>query len=333
MKTILTLFTISVLLCSCEKLFFEEDLASKDPYTSFEYLWNECNEKYSYFELKNINWDDIKTKYSAKIYEGMTQDSLFNVLAAMLAELRDGHTQLYSYFNTSVYRPYYEEQDNFDWRIIEDHYLFHKYYITGPFLHNFISNNEIGYIRIPNFPGYVRDKHVDFIFERYKDTKGLIIDLRENTGGNPNDMIKIMGPLVDSETLAAYTRIKSGPGHNDFGDLKPLYITPNGNFRYTNKVVVLTDRATFSCGSYMALFSKALPNVVLIGDTTAGGLGAPNGGQLPNGWTYRFSVTQCLTLDKSPDWENGVPPDFHVLFDWNDLTKDEVLERAIEELK
>jgi hypothetical protein len=333
MKTLLALISISFLFSSCEKLIFEEDLASTDPYENFEYLWNECNEKYSYFEIKNIDWDHLKAKYSANIYEGMTQDSLFNVLATMLAELRDGHTQLFSYFNTSVYRSYYEEQDNFDWRIIEDQYLFHKYYITGPFQHNFISNNEIGYIRIPNFPGDVRDKHIDFIFERYKDTKGLIIDLRENTGGDPNDILKIMGPLVDSETLVAYSRIKSGPGHNDFGDLKPLYITPNANFRYTKKVIVLTDRSTFSGGSYMALFTKALPNVILMGDTTGGGLGVPNGGQLPNGWRYRFSVSQALTLDKSPDYENGVPPDIYVLFDWNNLSKDEILERAISELQ
>jgi len=44
--------------------------------------------------------------------------------------------------------------------------------------------------------------------------------------------------------------------------------------------------------------------MVLIGDTTGGGWGLPNGGQLPNGWTYRLSIT-----------------------------KDEIIERAIVELK
>lgn len=63
-----------------------------------------------------------------------------------------------------------------------------------------------------------------------------------------------------------------------------------------------------------------------------GGLGLPNGGQLPNGWTYRFSISQALTLDFNPAYENGVPPNISVSFDWNDLTKDEILERAILEL-
>lgn len=55
-------------------------------------------------------------------------------------------------------------------------------------------------------------------------------------------------------------------------------------------------------------------------------------GQLPNGWTYRFSVTQSLNLDKSPIYENGVPPEIPVEMDWTDLTTDEILEQAIQEI-
>jgi hypothetical protein len=83
----------------------------------------------------------------------------------------------------------------------------------------------------------------------------------------------------------------------------------------------------------MALATKAIPNMILMGDTTGGGLGLPNGGLLPNGWTYRFSVSQVLTLDKSPAYEGGVPADIPVLFNWNDWTKDAIIERALLELR
>ena len=333
MKNIVGILTLVFIISSCENFMFEDDLASKDPRENFDYLWNECNEKFSYFDVKNIDWDDIKVKYSQKIYEGMTQDSLFNVLAAMLDELKDGHTQLFSTFNASFYGAYYTGQDNFDWRIIEDNYLHRDYYNTGPFRHSFISNNEIGYIYIPSFPEKVSDNILDFIIDRYKNTKGLILDLRENQGGSPATVLKILSRFVETKTLVGYSRIKSGPGHNEFSNLIPFYVTPYNNIRYTNKVAVLTDRATFSGGSYFSLFTRALPNMILIGDTTAGGLGAPNGGQLPNGWRYRFSVTQLLTPDKNPEYENGVPPDIQSLFDWNNLTKDEVIERALAELQ
>lgn len=333
MRKLYSILLISLSLISCEKALFENDLASTNPKDNFEYLWNECNEKYSYFDVKNIDWDVVKSEYSAKIYDGMSQDSLFKVLGGMLTELRDDHTNLISNFNVSTYRVDYLGQDNFDWRIIEDRYLNRDYYITGPFLHNFLDNKEIGYVRFPSFPGTVDAKNLDFVLNRYKNTKGLILDMRENGGGAVTDIFKILSRFVERKTLVNYSRIKSGPGRNDFSEAEPVYVSPYNGIRYENKIVVLVDRGTYSAGSFFSLATKALPNITLIGDTTGGGLGLPNGGQLPNGWTYRFSITQALTLDKSPDYENGVPPDIEALVDWGDLTKDEVLERAILELQ
>jgi hypothetical protein len=40
-----------------------------------------------------------------------------------------------------------------------------------------------------------------------------------------------------------------------------------------------------------------------------------------------------MSLDKNIEYENGVPTDYQVLFDWNDLSKDEILESAIKELQ
>lgn len=333
MKKLYYIVLAGLSFASCEKAIFEEDLASTNPKENFEYLWKECNEKYSYFDVKNIDWNSIKSKYAAKIYDGMSQDSLFKVLGGMLTELKDDHTNLISNFNISTFGVDYLGQDNFDWRVIKDNYLPRNYYVSGPFAHSFLNNKKIGYIRFSSFPGTVGENNLDFVLERYKNTKGLILDLRENGGGAVSDVFEILSRFVESKTLVSYSRIKTGPGHNDFSDAKPVYVSPYDGIRYKNKVIVLVDRGTYSAGSSFSLATKALPNMVLMGDTTGGGLGLPNGGQLPNGWTYRFSISQELTLDKNPDYENGVPPDIKVLFNWNDLTKDEILERAILELQ
>ncbi len=333
MKKLLILFAAVLTLASCEKAMFQEDLSSTDPFDNFEYLWNECDKKYSYFEVKNINWDQIKTDYSKKLFVGMTDDSLFKVLGGMLTELKDDHTNLISNFNVSSFGVNYLGQDNFDFRIVDEHYLNRDYYVSGPFMHSFIGNDSIGYVRFASFTGTVDPSNIDFILDRYKHTKGLVLDLRENGGGAVTDVFNILSRFVETKTLVNYSRIKSGPGHNEFSAAEPVYVSPYDGIRYTGKVAVLTDRGTYSAGSFTSLATKALPNMVLIGDTTGGGLGLPNGGQLPNGWTYRFSITQALTLDKKPDYENGVPPDITVLMDWNDRTKDEILERAIQELQ
>ncbi len=327
-------FTILAILflCSCEKVLLEKDLGSSNAVDNFEYLWNECNEKYSYFELKNIDWNMIKEEYSPKVYEGMTEDSLFKVLGEMLTELRDDHTNLFSDFNVSFYGVAYLSQANFDWRIIVDNYISQDYYISGPFSHDFLENEQIGYIRLSSFTGTIEETHLTYILNRYKDTQGLILDIRENGGGSIANVFTILRRFVETATLVNYSVIKTGPGYHEFSEPEPVIVQPFDGIRYNKKVAILTDRGTYSSGSLLSLATKALPNIFLVGDTTGGGLGMPNGGQLPNGWTYRFSVTQSLTLDKQPDLENGVPPDIPVLFNWNNLASDEILNRAIIEL-
>lgn len=330
---LIPLATLIMLFSSCEKILFEEEMASTSPNENFEYLWNECNEKYSYFDLKGVDWNQVKTEYGSKIYEGMSEDSLFNVLGAMLSELRDDHANLISNFRTSFFGVKYQSQDNFDWRIIVDNYISENFLISGPFSHNFIQNEEIGYVRLSSFSSEIENENLDFILNRYQDTKGLILDIRENGGGAISNVFAILSRFVESETLVYYSRIKSGVEHDNFSEVKGAYVQPYNGVRYSKKVIILTDRGTYSSGSLLALATKGLPNMSLVGDTTGGGLGIPNGGQLPNGWTYRFSITQTLSLEQNPDYENGVPVDIPVLFDWDDLDKDEILELAINELQ
>ncbi|MFA9392584.1 MAG: S41 family peptidase [Prolixibacteraceae bacterium] len=320
------------LVFSCEKALFEEDQASVDPRTNFEYLWKQCNEKYSYFDLKKIDWNEVHDRYSAQLTDSMSDDSLFILMGNMLDELRDGHTNLISDLNISFYPIRKQGPDNFDWRIIEDHYLPANYYHSGPFSHEFIANKQVGYIRFSAFTGQINGTNLNFILNRYKDTKGLIIDLRENGGGAVSDIFELLSHFVDTTTLVNYSRIKTGPGHNDFSEAEPVYLQPSDSTLYLKPVMMLIDRGSYSASSFTSLATKALDNIVLVGDTTGGGLGLPNGGQLPNGWNYRFSITQALTLDMDNSYENGVPPDIAIRLDWQDLRHDEVIDRAIEEI-
>jgi hypothetical protein len=333
MKYIYILLLLTPFIFSCERLIFEDSLASDSPRDNFEYLWKECDEKYSYFEVKNINWDSIYTVYDEKIHEGLSNDELFTILGSMLNELKDGHVNLVSFFNISHYNIEKLGPDNFDERIILDNYLSDDYYMTGPFAHDFIADTMVGYIRFREFSGLVDDNNLNFILERYANTRGLILDIRENGGGTPLDIYAILSRFVEEPTHLYNSRIKSGPGHNEFSDLEPAMVSPSGQTRYQNMVAVLTDRGSYSASSFFALATKALPNMVLIGDTTGGGLGLPNGGQLPNGWQYRFSITQALDLQGN-NYEPGVPPDITVIMTDEDRSNgiDPVIDRAVQEI-
>lgn len=332
MKNIILIFSTVLIFSSCEKILFEPDLGSRDPLTNFDYLWGEVDKKYSYFELKNIDWDEVKNTYRSMLTANSTEEELFDVLANMLNELRDDHTNLISPFNVSRYNVVLTGPENYRQRTIAEFYI-PDIWLTGAFEHGFLENKEIGYIRYGSFLSEFSDEALDLILNRYQSTKGLILDLRANGGGNIFNIPKILGRFTDTKTLSGYSITRNGPNHNDFSNKENFFITPYSGVKYLKPVIVLIDRGSYSATTFFALATKAFPNITLLGDTTGGGGGLPNGGQLPNGWTYRFSISQLFDLNGNNYAEDGVPADIQAAFDWNDLTKDEILERAILELQ
>jgi C-terminal processing protease CtpA/Prc len=127
-----------------------------------------------------------------------------------------------------------------------------------------------------------------------------------------------------------YNRTRNGKGRDEFGPYEPFYINPSNKTNYTNMpIVVLTDRGSYSASTFFALATKAISGITLIGDKTGGGGGLPNGGQLPNGWIYRFSISQSYDLKKVNYSEEGVEPDIFAEFNWWNLKRDEILDRAM----
>lgn len=333
-RLVISIFIIS-LFASCEKVLFKQKGENNKAVANFDHLWEQCDIRYAYFDYKKIEWNKVYTQYRAKVYDGMSEDSLFNVMGAMLNELRDGHVNLISPFNISVFDVDLLGPENVDDRVILENYIGTDRIITGPFTHDFLHNEDIGYIRLRSFPGSVDNVQLDYILDRYKDTKGLIFDIRQNGGGVINDVYTILGRFIDKQTFVYQSRGKTGPGHNEFGEPELSYLPPAETpVKYLKKIVVLTDRGTYSSGSFFALMSKGIENMVIMGDTTGGGLGLPNGGQLPNGWTYRCSITQALDINGN-NYENGMPPDKLVLVDKLRLAQgiDDVLEAAMQEIQ
>ncbi|PLX17216.1 MAG: hypothetical protein C0599_13915, partial [Salinivirgaceae bacterium] len=97
--------------------------ASYDPVENFEYLWKQVDEKYSYFELKNINWDEIYTEYRPQVTSDLSNEAFFSLMFNMLGTLRDGHVNLQSPFNISRYNISYNAPENFHSRSLRDYYL------------------------------------------------------------------------------------------------------------------------------------------------------------------------------------------------------------------
>lgn len=267
-----------------------------DPRGNFDALWHTLDEHYCFFKEKGVDWDEVYSRYSPKISDQMTSEELFEVCAEMLDELRDGHTNLSSSFNTSYYRKWWSDYpQNFDARIIEEYYFNFNYRQTGMIIYGILPEN-IGYMRIPSMSGGIGNSNLDHILYYLKTCDGLVIDLRDNGGGNMTNVETIVARFITERILAGYISHKNGPGHDDFSEPYAYYIDPaeEGRIMWGKPVVVLTNRSTFSAANNLVSIMKLLPEIRIAGATTGGGSGMPFSSELPNGWGIRFSAAPVL---------------------------------------
>jgi hypothetical protein len=287
------------------------------------------DERYSYFSYKNIDWKAVYNQYRPKVQEGMRDEDLFNVMADMLYELRDGHVNLSSNFNVSRNWDWYlDYPQNFNQTVLERSYLGRDYQIAGPFRTTVIDS--VGYIYYGSFMYDIPSDVIDGLIERYSGMRGIIIDIRNNGGGSIAYVDTLASRFTDKRTLVGYTKYKNGPGHENFTQPFAKNLEPKGKKQFTKPVVVLTNRSVYSAANEFASFMAHLPNVTLIGDVTGGGGGAPFSGELANGWRVRFSSTQMLTAGME-HIEHGVQPDIKIDMDPADEAqgKDTILDTAL----
>jgi len=309
-------FAIAFLLfatTSCESVLIPK--ADKSQTGVFEYLWDVIDRQYAFFDIKGVDWDSIYSVYSPQVSDDISNDSLFDVLSNMIAELHDGHTNLFGMYNTSQ-DPYLVErqysQANIDSRLVILNYLTPKLNTTGGFHHASLRDGKIAYWYYSSFSGSASSMYLTYLVNRYSDAEGLIIDIRQNGGGNVDNVWNILRLFPNNGQLLYETQIKNGPEHDNFTELQQVFAPePDTVTTWTKPVVVLADKGSYSASSFFSLCTKAYENITLMGDTTLGGLGLPNGGELPNGWTYRFSITRTLS-PAGENFENGVPPDVYV---------------------
>lgn len=280
-----------------------------DPYGNFDALWTTIDRHYCYFGEKDVDWERIGADYRARLRPNMTDEELFNVMAAMLDELRDGHTNLASPFNVSYYRRWWSDYpQDFDGRLVEQYYLNFNWRQSAGISYGVLPNN-IGYIRYESFSSSVGEGNLDYILYYLQPCDALIIDIRDNGGGDLTNVERLAARFLTQRTLAGYIIHKSGPGHGDFSDPYAYYIdlAQAGRQMWGKPVGVLVNRSTFSAANDFTSIMKRLPQVKIIGATTGGGGAMPFTSELPNGWSIRFSASPLLTPGLEST-ESGIEP-------------------------
>ena len=313
---------------SCHKV----EVFENDPYGNFDALWTILDERYCFFEYKEIDWEQVRIKYRKKLTMKMTSEELFSVCGDMLMELKDGHVNLSAAHDVSRYWDWlYGSPENYQERLIDEYYLNFDYRYTSGIKYKILSQN-VGYMYYGSFSSTIGEGNLDQILAYLSTSTGLIIDVRSNGGGSLSNVETLVSRFINQETLVGYISHKTGPGHQDFSELYPIKYSPSNRIRYQKPVVVLANRGTYSAANNFVSVMKELPQVVVMGDITGGGSGLPFSSELPNGWSIRFSASPIYDASRQHT-EFGVAPTEGYKMDM-DLEQvgqghDTILDRAI----
>ena len=300
------LLAAATLLSSCHDIPEYAD----DPRGNFEALWTIIDEHYCFLREKGVDWDAIHATYGEKVKPAMTREELFIVCADMLAELRDGHTNLSSPWETSYYRQWWSDYpQNYDDRLIEEHYFNFNYRQVTGVKYGILPQGNIGYMGYGSFTSIVGEGNLDAILAYLATCDGLIIDVRDNGGGNMDMVKRFVARFITERITAGYMIHKTGPGRDEFSEPFEYHVDPApvGRMMWTKPIVVLTNRSTFSAANNFVSIMQYLPQVTIVGARTGGGSGMPFSSEIPCGWGVRFSA--CSVLDaKGNTTEFGIDP-------------------------
>ena len=284
--------------------------AATDYGSLFDDLWHQFDLHYSYFEIDKVNWDSLGAYYRPIAVSAPNDPQFARVLGAMLAELKDMHVSL-SPGRTGATMRYVSRADTaatyFNQAMTLGRYVPSPATTPTGHIRFGLASDSVGYARIANFDGGNWSSDMDAVIRGMPGMRTLIIDVRDNPGGNYVLAADLAGRFTDQRRVYGYTRRRNGPRHDDFTPFSEEIIEPSGT-RFAGRVVVLANRHSFSSAEDFVLAMRSIPGVMIVGDTTAGATGGPIVRELANGWTYELSEWIEYTPDKVPFESVGLAP-------------------------
>ena len=173
----------------------------------------------------------------------------------------------------------------------------------------FIDSN-IGYIRISRWTGNNLISEFDQILQKFKTTKGIIIDVRGNSGGNDRLADLVNGRFVEKPVVSSidFWR-KSG---SDTYQKSVGWVKPRGPWRYEGRVAALIDEGSMSACEHFVSGLEAMGFVLLVGTPTNGAGGGPTSVTLPDGSKVRISRALGIRANGIVFEGHGIPPHIEI---------------------
>lgn len=292
--------------------------------------------EYSYASLKGVDWNALLKEYKDELVNSKTNTEFALKLIKLLRKADDAHLWIDvdgKRFETGKIKPIEENVNmNHLFTLLQNRRV-------GDNLMSVVGEIDgVGYIAIRGWTADINR----FVFKTWGDEKDsgitldevirnmsgysdLIIDVRENGGGNEayaRDFASyFIKDSVAFEKVVCYNE-KSGLV-NDV-QFKKVYPNKKG-LNYTGNIYVLSGPVVMSSNESFVLMMKQVPNAKVVGMKTYGSSGNPVPHKLSNGVTIFLPSWQAYTLDGKLIEGSGVDPDIEIVTSRKDFEKEDIL--------
>ncbi len=270
---------------------------------AFDQLWHEFDERYPMFILRpEVDWAKVRNEFRPVALNSKSAYEFALVCADMLQPLRDLHISLkVGQASLPVFdRPHQGNANP----------AAHRRLLKPVFaqldqrsaVQWAITRDKIGYLAIyrwdrPDILGSCEEA-----LEQMRATRGLIVDVRLNGGGNESIARGLAGRFLAKEFIYAYSRFRNGSQHTNLTAKIARVAIPRGPWRYDRPVVLLIGQKCMSSNESFISMMTGASNVTTMGERTCGSSGNPKPVSLP----LDITVTLPQWIDYLP---NGLPLD------------------------
>jgi C-terminal processing protease CtpA/Prc len=268
--------------------------------------------------MRFADWHDVyhnrEIGYARLVFPNMSDEALFNVCARMLRELNDPHVGLIA--PGRFVSSYGGSNEDFSLQKIRDNLTSGGINTYRNFLFDtFAEESRIGYIYIESFTNDPPDpehhnwgKAIDNIIAALADTEAIVLDVRNNRGGDLVIMEYIAARFASSQRDYLKARMKNGPGRNDFSAPRTHTIRPV-SFSYTKPIVLLTNNGTTSAAEWLTMALRTQNHVTHVGTRTCGAFSVRITRPMVNGWFYSISAERVTDMNGRVYEGIGISPD------------------------
>ena len=310
----------------------DDDPIDNSNAANFEFVWDTIDQNYSYFDIKEVDWDQVRVGYESQITETLSVNEFRDILSEMIFTLEDGHTGLRSNGGFYFFQGDRGAVDNSPvntGRYVSNHAVNNSRLVIGD-----ITGKNVRYIGVRSLSGNADSDDNDPLYNSINTLQtydGLIIDLRNNGGGNDAIARRFVREFVDQTRTFRRFRFRDGAERDSYTPWQDDQLVPFNSIEFTKPIVLLTNRHVVSSAEGFTLMLKSMPNVMQLGDTTAGSTGNPGIFEMPNGWELFVSRWQVTDPEGNYVEGNGIAPDEVVWISQadRDTGRDTILEAAI----